>query len=486
MKRSVIFLVAISILVAVLLLASCSSAQSGLTNRYDSALLLQIENEHKSFPSQPRAKTTPDLVKSSDEAVEYYFECSITPTPSNYPVVDVSPHEFTVQDAQRVGRALFGDTQFFEYVYDRPVSSEEKEENLARWESYLSGGKIQDLFKGNEVLIRDYELVLNRFRANYAATTDTLSDSFEMTPCQWTFRPDSFYFGELAEKEPRVIRTIVDSEGVTYRFDVANRTSEDFSVYMISAYLYNELSPNNIDELVQQYELCKSPEPSQTQLQAVEDKVYSVLNALNVGTWKVDDCHSDRLIRGSQEAYVITVRATPVFGELPVIRQSQLTNLRSELEGAQHFYYTDAEFTFSPNGTLLSCTIQSPLDMNRASSVGAIAPEQLLQIAKDHLSRKDIAVYREYYTDDSNANVSAKVYITQMQVGLVRIEIANGKTYRYVPALCLDGSFEIYDQTGRLIMDSSEMGVCRMLAINLLDNSEICFSADNNFTFYQP
>ncbi len=488
MKRKVKLLGAILLVATATLIVSCSSAPSSMNSANGIALSSHQGDDYTIHSSQHEDKTAPETVASLDGAVEYYFECEINASTVDYPVVDVSPHEFTVQDAQRVGRALFGDTQFFEYVYDRPVSSEEKEENLARWESYLSGGKIQDLFKGNEVLIRDYELVLNRFEANYAAAIDNPSGSFEMTPCEWTFRPDSFYYGELAEKGPKVIRAVVDNDGVTYRFDVVNRTSDDFCVYMVSAYLYNATSPNNIDALVQQYELCKSLEPSQEQLSAIEDKAYSILSALNVGDWKIDYCHSDRLCRGDQEAYVITVRAVPVLEDFPVLRQVQLSNLRSDLDGAQHFYYTNAEFTFAPDGTLLTCTIQSPVDVNQISndSTEVMTQDQLMQIAEDHLARKGIAVYKDYYTDDPDANVSAKVYITKMEVGLARIELANGKTYRYVPALCLDGRFEIYGKDGRLLMDSSEMGLCRILVINLLDDSEICFSEDGHFTFFDP
>lgn len=488
MKRKVKLLGAILLVATATLIVSCSSAPSSMNSTNGIALSSHQGNDYTIHSAQHEDKTAPESVASLDGLVEYYFECEIDASTVDYPVVDVSPHELTVQDAQRVGGALLGDAQFFEYVFDKPLSSEEREEKIARWESYLSGGMIQDLFKGNEALIRDYELVLSRFEANYAAASDNPSGSFEMTPCEWTFRPDSVYFGELAEKEPRTIRAVVDSEGVTYRFDVVNRTSDDFCVYMVSAYLYNAPSPNNIDTLVQQYELCKAPEPSQEQLRAIEDKAYSILSALNVGDWKIDYCHSDRLCRGDQEAYVITIRAVPVFEDFPVLRQVQLSNLRSDLDGAQHFYYTNAEFTFAPDGTLLTCTIQSPIDVNQVSSdsTEAITQDQLLQIAGDHLARKGIAVYRDYYTDDPDANISAKVSITQMAVGLVRIEIANGKTYRYIPALCLDGRFEIYGQDGRLLMDSSEMGLCRILDINLLDDSEICFSADNHFAFFQP
>lgn len=327
MKRKVKLLGAILLVATATLIVSCSSAPSSMNSTNGIALSSHQGNDYTIHSAQHEDKTAPESVASLDGLVEYCFECEIDASTVDYPVVDVSPHELTVQDAQRVGGALLGDAQFFEYVFDKPLSSEEREENIARWESYLSGGMIQDLFKGNEALIRDYELVLSRFEANYAAASDNPSGSFEMTPCEWTFRPDSVYFGEPAEKEPRTIRAVVDSEGVTYRFDVVNRTSDDFCVYMVSAYLYNAPSPNNIDTLVQQYELCKAPEPSQEQLRAIEDKAYSILSALNVGDWKIDYCHSDRLCRGDQEAYVITIRAVPVFEDFPVLRQVQLSNL---------------------------------------------------------------------------------------------------------------------------------------------------------------
>ena len=487
MKINAKFIAAILILATGVGLASCSSMQSRVINANEMALSSHQESYYKQHAYQADIDVGPDSVVSQDGDVVYYIDCETEASPDKYPVVEVSPHELTPQDAQRIGQALFGEAQFLEYEYNRSPSAAEREANMERWETYLSDGTIQDLVNGNELLIKDYELVLSRFRANYANVLDNSSDGIEMAPCEWEFHPDSFYFGELAESEHRAIRARVNCGGATYRFDIVNRTADDFCVYMISAYLYDDLSPNNIDTLIREYELCKSPEPSQEQIDEVVKKVYAILDAFQIGDWIVDCCQVDSLCRGSQEAYIITVKACPAFAGVPVIRQVQLSNLRSDLACSQHLYYSDAEFRFAANGHLLTCAIRSPLDVNQLSEdcAEALSCEKLLQIAKEHLKSQDVSVFRDYYTDDPNEDVSAKVYITSMDVGLVRIEVENGMTYRYIPALCLDGYFEIYNRNGDLLMDSSELGLCRMLEINAIDGTEIAFSSDGSFTFLE-
>lgn len=418
---------------------------------------------------------------SDDGRVEYLINSDPNNTLTGLPIVDVSPHEFTAEEAHRVGKALFGDAQFFEFVNDQPISSEEQEENLARWETYLSDGTVGDLFKGNEFLISDYELVLSRFKANYVTAIENPSEIYELMPCEWIFHPDSFYFGEFAAKDPRAIRTVVDCEGVTYRFDVVNRISDDFCVHMIFAYLYNNLSPNNIDILVQQYELCKSTYPTAAQIESIQRKAQFVLDALDDGEWKIDVCHIERLPRGQEEAYIVTVKAVPVFQGNAAIRFAQLTNMRSSAEGAQHYYYSDASFTFAPDGTMLDFSIYSPVDITDVNNdAETLAPDELLNAAKTMLMQRGLDYYSRYYPADHA--FAAKVYIDQMTYGLARIEVENGKTYRYVPALCLDGHVELINENGNLIFDSSTEGMTRMMVLNALDGTEIVYSSEGGIT----
>ena len=451
-----------------------------------SAVLSSKNNDYSEIQPSKYPKTGNSPIKSLDGNVEYYINSEI-PDVNSYPIAYVSPHKFTVQDAQNAGKAIFGDAQFTEYVYNKPIPSSEWKKNIERWEAYLSDGTVRDLFKDNKILIDNYNLVLSRFKEKNN-TNELSPENEENKPYNWEFHPDSFYYGELADKEPQVIRTIVENEGIKYRFDVVNRTTDDFCVYMMSAYLYNSTSPNNIDTLVQQYNLCKSCEPSPEQIQYIANKASTILKSLNIGNWVVDDCYSNRLSRGNQEAYIITVRATPVFSNLATMRQEQLLNLRSDLDTAQHFYYTDAEFTFSPDGVLLTCTIQSPVDVKQVDVIQEVLLDksQLLQFAKEHLARKGVGQFLGLYSDNDNISATVKAFITDIEIGMVRLEIANGMSYCYVPGLCLQGYFEIYSQQGELLMDSSSHGLCRMLEVNMLDGTEICFSAENKFTFLTP
>ena len=75
-----------------------------------------------------------------------------------------------------------------------------------------------------------------------------------------------------------------------------------------------------------------------------------------------------------------------------------------------------------------------------------------------------------------------KVYIDRMTYGLVRIEIENGITYRYLPALCIDGHVELYDEYGKIFYESTTDGLTRMLVLNAVDGTDIVFSSYNSFT----
>ena len=247
---------------------------------------------------------------------------------------------------------------------------------------------------------------------------------------------------------------------------------------MLYVFLYNQYSPNNIDSLVQQYELCKSAHPTTEQLEFIQIKAQSVLDALDAGEWKIDVCHIECLPRGQEEAYIVTVKAVPVFQGNAAIRFAQLTNMRSSSEGAQHYYYSDASFTFAPDGTLLDFSIYSPVDITDVNNdAETLTLDELLNAAKTILMQRGLDFYSRYYpTDHASA---AKVYIDQMTYGLVRIEVENGKTYQYIPALCLDGHVELYNENGSQIFDSSTEGMTRMIVLNVLDGTEIVFFSED-------
>ena len=417
---------------------------------------------------------------SLDGTVEYFFPSNSSFVVTNLPAVEVAPHEITAEEAARLANALFPGAAYSGYVFDAPRTKADLQSSMERWRGYLTDGTLSDLFCGDESIMADMEKVIGRWEEAFAEKLAAAPETETRIPAQWVFRPDSDAWAG-GNPGTESIRALVDCGGVEYSFCAANRTQGDYSLHMIYGSLENKSSPNNIETLLQQYELCRSPRPTEAQLTVILEKAQSALTALNVGEWEIDLCLVERLPRGLEEAYIVTVKAVPVFQGNAAVRFAQLENMRSTTEGAQHYYYSDASFSFAPDGTLLDFSVYSLVDVVDVRSSGVtLGGDELLKVAKDRLAKRGLAFYNSYYPTD--LAVSAKVYIDRMTYGLVRIEIEKGITYRYLPALCIDGHVELYDEYGKIFYESTTDGLTRMLVLNAVDGTDIVFSSYNSFT----
>ena len=417
---------------------------------------------------------------SLDGTVEYFFPSNSSFVVTNLPAVEVAPHEITAEEAARLANALFPGAAYSGYVFDAPRTKADLQSSMERWRGYVTDGTLSDLFCGDENTMADMEKVIGRWEEAFAEKLAAAPETETRIPAQWVFRPDSDAWAG-GNPGTESIRALVDCGGVEYSFCAANRTQGDYSLHMIYGSLENKSSPNNIETLLQQYELCRSPRPTEAQLTVILEKAQSALTALNVGEWEIDLCLVERLPRGLEEAYIVTVKAVPVFQGNAAVRFAQLENMRSTTEGAQHYYYSDASFSFAPDGTLLDFSVYSLVDVVDVRSSGVtLGGDELLKVAKDRLAERGLAFYNSYYPTDFA--ISAKVYIDRMTYGLVRIEIEKGITYRYLPALCIDGHVELYDEYGKIFYESTTDGLTRMLVLNAADGTDIVFSSYNSFT----
>lgn len=417
---------------------------------------------------------------SLDGTVEYFFPSNSSFVVTNLPAVEVAPHEITAEEAARLANALFPGAAYSGYVFDAPRTKADLQSSMERWRGYVTDGTLSDLFCGDENTMADMEKVIGRWEEAFAEKLAAAPETETRIPAQWVFRPDSDAWAG-GNPGTESIRALVDCGGVEYSFCAGNRTQGDYSLHMIYGSLENKSSPNNIETLLQQYELCRSPRPTEAQLTVILEKAQSALTALNVGEWEIDLCLVERLPRGLEEAYIVTVKAVPVFQGNAAVRFAQLENMRSTTEGAQHYYYSDASFSFAPDGTLLDFSVYSLVDVVDVRNSGVtLGGDELLKVAKDRLAERGLAFYNSYYPTD--LAISAKVYIDRMTYGLVRIEIEKGITYRYLPALCIDGHVELYDEYGKIFYESTTDGLTRMLVLNAVDGTDIVFSSYNSFT----
>ena len=172
------------------------------------------------------------------------------------------------------------------------------------------------------------------------------------------------------------------------------------------------------------------------------------------------------------------MNAVPIFEGIPAVRQPQLDNLKSTETYASNYYYSDANFELSPDGTVLSCTIFSPVDVVKVlnNNVQTLSFDELLEKVKSHLSLYD---YNEYMglSTKSDEEISCTVSITGMEYGLTRVKVPDtNDSYYYVPAVTFRGNYQAYTQSGKLWFDSNDWWNGEqqtLLVLNAVDGSVI-------------
>lgn len=483
MKRTPILLIVCVLLLLSFLLSACATRPAEPIIGETRVSVLSHNEEASGVSRSNKISLNPEkqIFLTNDGTVEYYICCEIEP--ETLPIIDVAPHVFTAQEAQQVAAALFGDAVYEEYINNEPLTTEDWRDCMARWKSYLNDGTLNDLFAGDKKQLQEIEIVINRFAELYESKLQESPKQVQRVKSDWTFHPDSYY-GPLTDGTAESIRLFAHGDGPEYVYSVFNRTDDSFTVHMIAANasIFSKLSPNYIDALVWQYEQCKSTLPSHEQIESIESQVISVLNALDCGDWALSSCSTKPLARGTEEAYIVSIKAVQVLNGITPLQQIQLSNLRTPANGAQHFYYTEASFDFSPNGTLLNCNITCPVDVKDivTEQANVLSEDDLLATVKESLIQRTAEDYLEYFFfEEDISDYTVRVYVDDIPYGLSRIELLNGHTYRYIPSVFIDGHIEIYDKKGELVRGSSPQEIWRFGAFNALDGSPIIYDSDN-------
>ncbi len=446
------------------------------------------EEQEKGEEEVEEKESRPDYEEafpSLDGSVTFRFKLENTMQEGNMPIVEVSPHNFTAEDARRIANVLFEDTQFFEYDPNEALTKEELRENIALWTAYLSDeDALAELYGETDAdSLARTQSEIQRTLEDYTAMLETAPDSIERVPCQWTFFPTTHYWREPVENDIPANKTgeitaVAEANGYSYVYSIASRDEEDFKINDVSVYFDLIDGPYQLNSYIPWQGLCKTGEPTEEQVAAVKKKAQEMLDAMEIGTWQIDQCYYKALDYGGEGMYAIYIKAVPVFSGVSAVRQSQLSSLRSEEEYSANYYYTDAEFTFSADGALLNCSIISPVDVKQLINENGktLSFEELMQKARENLEQRDICEYegRAIYGEQK---FTCTVNVTEMAYGLTRVNLPDTReSYYYVPAVTLRGNWQSYDEEGNLYRDSNsywENEPQTLLVLNAADGSEI-------------
>lgn len=427
---------------------------------------------------------------SLDGSVIFQFKINSALTDCNMPVVEVCPHNFTTEDARRIANALFGDIQFFEFDPNKTLTKDEIRKNIALWTKYLTEDALEELYGTDDaVLLSQTKSKIQEYIEEYTSLIDTAPDSVEGVPCQWTFFPVSHYWkfpeeNTTLEDKSGQIEASAEVNGYSYLYSITSRNEKDYKINNIFVYFDLDDGPYQLNSYIQMQELCKTGAPTEEQLIVIKEKTQKMLDAMEIGTWYVDQCYYEPIDYGGEGMYVVYTKAVPMFNGVCAVRQKQLDNLKSTEAYASNYYYTDAEFSFSADGVLLDCSIFSPVDVTQIinDNVKMLSFEELIQKAKTNLELRDYFEYANnvIYGDEK---FNCTVNITELVYGLSRVKVPDtADSYYYVPAMTLRGDYQAYDEAGNLRFDSNsfwENEPQTLLVINAVDGSII--NASNGY-----
>ena len=454
------------ILCLVFVIASCgkNNDEIGITNTISAVSTDMIQTTTPD--SQPELKNASEF-NSNDNSVSYSINISEYEEFENLPIVDVKPHAFTSENAQKIATALFKGAEFFEKSSEASLGKDEIEANIALWSEFKDEAKLRNLFGGSNV--EDMQRLLDGFIKKYTEILETAPDAVEKTECQWTFYPYEHYYQGSTNSGTYFIEAETEYNGIPYSFIIVNRDESDYVIHNVYAHILEITSPRNINARILKYELCKGQEPNEEQLKRITTKAMDLLKAFDVGDWCIDECVCSPLEYGEESAYEITVSAVPVFHGAKAVRQLQLDNLTSENNERSNYYYTDAMFKFSPSGDLIEFELFSPVDEVECKTEAAdvLSLDTLLDIAKAVLIEDSC---KEYYPwNDIQETLTCDVSINTIEYGLTRLRNTDNNSYEYVPAITFKGSFTVKDESGITVYSSEDYSPGKPVAVLVLN-----------------
>ena len=478
----------LSCIVCLTVLAACAAnpEKKAVISKNDGSFdanIVQSAEESRSLDATESLSFS-DTFLSTDGSVTFQIAVqNMIKTPS-MPVIEVTPHLLTEEDAHNAAIALFGSSAVFyeaEPTLNERFTKQEVIAQINRWSPYTSTEGMKQLFPdGNDVYWEDNAQTMRDYITYLTSKyLDDDAPDYVRPQCQWKFYKSSHYmYGSVDEASydtsqdnDEISAWIPNKDGYNDVFTVSRRNKDDFKINNISAHATTG-GPLLLDDEIYRREKLRD-KPTQEQITAAVNKAQNIMDQMQLGTWKAEFTHISNFPRGDVTEYRIHVVALPVFQGVPSLRRPQLGNLKSTEVYASNYYLTEADFEFSADGTLMDFYLYSPLDVKQTvnDNVKVMAMEDIVNRAKEQLSLSDAYEYGAVL-DNVGKDFNCTVSITQFEYGLTRTKAPNtDESYYYVPAAMFLGNVEYrYQNTGEIFYFQEDVP---LLLLNAVDGTVI-------------
>lgn len=403
--------------------------------------------------------------------------------PVPFPVVRVTPHSITGEDARNLAETLFPGQMFMEYSEE--LSRSEIEEKILFWKEQLTEEALSGDFGPNAENVEAGRAGRTAILDDYTRMLDTAPESVEPQECLWTYFPYSHYLDTAGtdfsgEHQNYCIEATTEADGIPYFLWYYN-ADPTRPGGLQNAYIYvdDHMSETEHYELLSR--LCGSSEPTPGQTSQVQETVDGLLASVSQLTgaeWKLRTLEKEeKVLSNGERIWYFDALALPSYADaetmyLPDYARADIM----EKEGEAYYDFAQLDIRLTKDGRLLSFELSSPLDVAeiREPDTEILSGEEVTQKMQAFFMDRKAAEYLPFAPPSEK--ISVRTYINRYETGLSRVQV-NESEYELIPAVTVYGCYsvrngdtELWNSQNMLPVGASEKV---LLVLSLLDGSII-------------
>ena len=491
MKKHIFQVMALFTLLSVF--CGCQKAPSKEieTSKNDSSFQEKVSQTSPITDTNPISISFDEQFLSTDGSVEFAIDINEEISSVARQVIEVAPHHLSEDDIRRVANTLLGDVTLYERrsSSNPQYSKSQYQQMIQRLSAYATQDALTELMGADGA-----DTYLEYLKKYIAVWTEKCATAPEEDPrefCDWTLKKERHYnnsdveIGDRpVEEDCDLLLATAEIDGIVYSFSVIRENGPVNKLSKINLTLAEDLGLYPVEMAIYRAKLCRTDEPTQEQIDAVERKAQNLLEEIDLGQWDLEEPKVKVEQIGNSTEYMIHVVAYPDFNGASILPGQSMGNLQEANEST--YLMTNADFLFSANGDIIYFNLESPLDFVEVcnDNVATLSIEELKANCVQNLSLSDANAYglqadvRSDMESNAGEKILCRVTLSEAECGLGRVKVPNSdEHYYYIPVMALKGIVEyVGEDTGTCYYTNqrnSGDSVPALIWINTVDGSII-------------
>ena len=390
----------------------------------------------------------------------------------------------TPGEVEKICRVLCGDNPIYEYT--EQMTKPNLEEEILQIRKSLDPDAMYEYYQGNSELIEQAKQFLEQRLELLEEQYQTASDQIGYQPCNFIFMPDSYWHttSGLSGGDGDSITAVSEVDGVPMYMQEFQHNGTD---YRMDNYYYYPDERSAMSFGKKAADIYQKEPITEEDAQDYIAKIEATLDKMGIGTWKCSGYRIDETEFYGRPRYSLYTEWTPYYEGIPVTKQPQIWNLKSDGVFVAKYRYEELSLEYT-SGRVIIMTYFSPLGVKEIvnENVEILPYDEIMdriikQLAMTY-TKQSVAQSLEWILfDPETGNLKplegATVLVKGIELGYVRINVPDSETeFYFVPGWTVTGTLvpgNEYVNEDVLHEEWVEESTTTLLCINAIDGSVI-------------